>query len=546
MRVQVARARVASRPSVSASSSDSDASSIDRSRSLGHHQDARELLEDVGLRGRRAAHRRRSSRAALEVLAATASRSPRFSQIAAEPRLGLGGRLDLAGAQDSSSLASARTASSSGDVVDAAARVGEQQLRPLVVVRRPELERRARRSAGRGGRRRARAPGRRRREPPAAPAPRARRSARRPRLAPSSSASQVVVREHLRVVLGPAERLDPLRGQLDAARARAARGIWPYATSRTSTWRNAYSSSPPTDERRSRRTNSLRSSACRRSLDLAAVDARPPRTTAPSQNTFPSTAASCSSSFSSGGQAVEPRGDDALHGLRQRKLLVRCRAPRACARTARRRAGCRPRASSSDACGSAGSTERSSRVDEQPRRLVVGERRERERQRVGLAAAPPRPALEQLGPRRADDEQRDAARPVDQVVDEVEQAVVGPVQVLEDEHRGRCVGERLEELPPGGERARRAPPPARRRRRGRRAGARCREQPLGVAPSSAADRLASFSLGLLRRVRLEDPGLRLHHLGERPEADALAVRQRAPLPPVGQAPAPRRSTWQSS
>src|SRR4029079_12480551 len=35
-------------------------------------------------------------------------------------------------------------------------------------------------------------------------------------------------------------------------------------------------------------------------------------------------------------------------------------------------------------------------------------------------------------------------------------------------------------------------------------------------------------------VRLEDAGLRLHHLPERPVADSLAVRQRASLPPVRQ------------
>ena len=38
------------------------------------------------------------------------------------------------------------------------------------------------------------------------------------------------------------------------------------------------------------------------------------------------------------------------------------------------------------------------------------------------------------------------------MVDEVEQAVVGEVQVLEDEHERTLLGERLEEAPPGGER----------------------------------------------------------------------------------------------
>src|SRR5262249_20279551 len=42
---------------------------------------------------------------------------------------------------------------------------------------------------------------------------------------------------------------------------------------------------------------------------------------------------------------------------------------------------------------------------------------------------------------------------------------------------------------------------------------------------------------LLRRrrvVRLEDPGVRLHDLAERPEAHALAVRERPALAPVDQ------------
>src|SRR5581483_7401806 len=43
---------------------------------------------------------------------------------------------------------------------------------------------------------------------------------------------------------------------------------------------------------------------------------------------------------------------------------------------------------------------------EQPRGVVVGQRRERDRQGVGLTAAPPRPAREQLRARRRDDEER--------------------------------------------------------------------------------------------------------------------------------------------
>jgi hypothetical protein len=91
------------------------------------------------------------------------------------------------------------------------------------------------------------------------------------------------------------------------------------------------------------------------------------------------------------------------------------------------------------------------RMDEL-RRLGLAERRERQRDRVRLPAAPVRTAREELGACRRDDEQRDVGRPVDEAVEKVEQAVVGPVEVLEDEHRRALVGERLDEPAPRGER----------------------------------------------------------------------------------------------
>jgi hypothetical protein len=59
---------------------------------------------------------------------------------------------------------------------------------------------------------------------------------------------------------------------------------------------------------------------------------------------------------------------------------------------------------------------------------------------------------EQLRPSGTDNQDRNAARPVGEVVDEVEQAVVGEMEILEDEHEGTLLCERLEEAPPGGER----------------------------------------------------------------------------------------------
>ncbi len=52
------------------------------------------------------------------------------------------------------------------------------------------------------------------------------------------------------------------------------------------------------------------------------------------------------------------------------------------------------------------------------------------------------------------------------------------------------------------------------------------------AGTVSRDDVVELPLGLVLRVRLEDACVRLHHLAERPEADALAVRERATLTPV--------------
>ena len=181
------------------------------------------------------------------------------------------------------------------------------------------------------------------------------------------------------------------------------------------------------------------------------------------------------------------------------------------------------------------------RVDRRPaeqrvqerRRLLLGERREQDRRRVDLAAAPAGSPRQQLGARRAEDEERDAARPVDEVVDEVEQRVVGPVQVLEDEDERPLVGDRLQEAAPGGERLVAA---VARRLVALEAGERT-QVPLdpggvGRVADESLDGLAKLLLGLARAVGLEDARLRLDHLAERPERHALAVRKRAAVAPV--------------
>ena len=62
---------------------------------------------------------------------------------------------------------------------------------------------------------------------------------------------------------------------------------------------------------------------------------------------------------------------------------------------------------------------------------LLRERLEVERGEAALPGAPGRPPLQQLGPSERDDEDRVVARPVEEVLDEVEQARVGPLHVLE-------------------------------------------------------------------------------------------------------------------
>ena len=85
---------------------------------------------------------------------------------------------------------------------------------------------------------------------------------------------------------------------------------------------------------------------------------------------------------------------------------------------------------------------------EQRRRLLTAQRRQRDRRRVRLPAAPARPPGQELGPCGGDDEYRDPGRPVDEVVDEVQQALVRPVEVLEDDDERALLREPLEEPPP--------------------------------------------------------------------------------------------------
>ncbi len=65
--------------------------------------------------------------------------------------------------------------------------------------------------------------------------------------------------------------------------------------------------------------------------------------------------------------------------------------------------------------------------------LVLAERLEQDRGRVQLAAAPARPLVEQLRARDAEEEDRCVAREVGDVLDEVDEDRLRPLQVVDDD-----------------------------------------------------------------------------------------------------------------
>ena len=145
----------------------------------------------------------------------------------------------------------------------------------------------------------------------------------------------------------------------------------------------------PTDGRRSRRTNSFRSSLCR------ACRPRPVQLADPPQRAQPEHLADDRSILKEqlllDRQGVEPAGDDSLHGLGSRSSpSSRCRArDRTIRRTPRRREGFRRLARGASSGRLAGRTDaRAARARGARSRRRQG--RERECRRVRLAPAPAR------------------------------------------------------------------------------------------------------------------------------------------------------------
>ena len=84
-------------------------------------------------------------------------------------------------------------------------------------------------------------------------------------------------------------------------------------------------------------------------------------------------------------------------------------------------------------------------------RLRLGQRLEEDRRGVELPSAPGRAQVEELGAREADEEDGRVPRPVGDVLDEVEERRLAPVDVVEDDHDRPPAREDLEQVPHGPE-----------------------------------------------------------------------------------------------
>ena len=164
------------------------------------------------------------------------------------------------------------------------------------------------------------------------------------------------------------------------------------------------------------------------------------------------------------------------------------------------------------------------------------------RGRARRSCAGPRPrsaAARQLGPGEGHHVERGVARPLEEVLHEVEQRCVRPLHVLEGEHRRIDVGQALEEQPPGREQilplaAACSPSPSRWARRG----STKRRSPVGDVVLHAAAASPGRVVGLV----LGDAAAHPHHVCERPVRDALAVGGAAAAVPVDRPGPCRRST----
>ena len=163
----------------------------------------------------------------------------------------------------------------------------------------------------------------------------------------------------------------------------------------------------------------------------------------------------------------------------------------------------------------------------QPGSLVLRQGMELDPSGVAGDGGPAGVALGELGTGGADEQHREPVRVLHEVPDEREHRLVGPVDVLEHEHGRTGRGDGLEEPPPRGEQLL---PLCGRGGLYADQGSQPLLQPLPVR-LGFRDRRVELGDGFLRRVGLQDPGLSLHDLAERPERDPLSVRQAPAQPP---------------
>ena len=270
--------------------------------------------------------------------------------------------------------------------------------------------------------------------------------------------------------------------------------------------------SSPAKVRASGLIRPLRTSACRRPATSPTSSGGERSATAPHQKTCPITAARCSTANSSspsrsrraastawtvsgtrsdvdGRERLEPAvalDEDAVLDEHPQHLLEEERV--AAGRAADRVGGVR--------------VERAGQVLEQRAHVLPRQRRQLDRR-----PSPRRPQLREVRARHAADEDRRVATPAGEVLDEVEEGRLRPLDVVEHEHERLLARERLEQAAD---------------RRVELIGARAWLRPADGLEDAPARRLA---VGLAAEHRLEVEVA--YHLDERPVGDPVAVRQTA-------------------
>ena len=161
---------------------------------------------------------------------------------------------------------------------------------------------------------------------------------------------------------------------------------------------------------------------------------------------------------------------------------------------------------------------------------IVGEAFEVDTREAADSGAPRWSVVEQLGAGEREDEDGVGPRPGRHVLDEVEQARIGPLEVLEDEDDRGSLGDALEESSPGGEQlvALERGLLGSRQQGGE---AWLDPAPLGLVADELLERRTELPAGELGRRAVRDPGPAADHLRHRGERDSLSVGEGAAVVP---------------